>query len=277
MDSPSTTSSAKKLAALTGTIAWSEFKLRYAGSALGYFWSLAKPLMLFTVLYTVFHKLLRLGEGVEHFPEMLLLGIVMWTFFAESTLASVSILVTRADLLRKVAFPAIVLPVSVALTAVMAMLFNLVAVLALLAFSDIHPTVSWFWIPLLFIELFAVTIGVSLILSALYVNLRDIGQLWDVLSQLLFYATPIIYPITLLTGTGGGDDGYPLLARLALLNPMGQIIEQTKRILVLGESGSIADVLPGAWYAAPPLIAVGLLTVGVLVFQRSSYRMVESL
>lgn len=270
------TTSTKKLMALTGTIAWSEFKLRYAGSALGYFWSLAKPLMLFSVLYTVFYKLLRLGEGVEHFPEMLLLGIVMWTFFAESTLASVSILVTRADLLRKVAFPAIVLPISVALTAVLAMLFNLAAVLGLLAFSNIHPTVHWLWIPLLFLELFAVTIGVSLILSALYVNLRDIGQLWDVLSQLLFYATPIIYPISLLTGSGS-DDGYPLLARLALLNPIGQTIEQTKRILVLGESGSISDVLPGAWYAVPLLLAVGLLAVGVLVFQRSSYRMVESL
>ncbi len=264
-----------RLVHITKALAWSEFKLRYAGSFLGYFWSFAKPLMLFGVLYGVFHVLLRLGEGVERFPETLLLGIVLWSFFTEATAGGVVVLVARADMLRKVAFPAVALPIAVTLTATFALFFNLVTVLVLLLTVGIEPTVYWLWLPFLLAELFLTTLGVSLILSALYVTMRDIGQLWDVLSQLLFYATPIIYPLVLVPAS---VDGLPFSPRaLVMCNPIAQIIEQTKLIVVYGESGSLSDVLGGWHVLIPYAMFVAVLTCGILLFRRASVRMVEQL
>lgn len=265
-----------QLASVVRTIAWSEFKLRYAGSALGYFWSVAKPLMLFSVLYLVFHRLLRLGQGVDRFPEMLLLGIVLWSFFAETTTGCVTVLVQRADLLRKVSFPAIALPLAVAATASIAFAFNLATVMVLLFVSGITPTWHWLWFPLLLAELLVTTVGVSFVLSSLFVTLRDIGQLWEVVAQLLFYATPIIYPISLLPTVhvlGHSVDLQPW----AMINPIGQVIEQGRRILVLGSDGTIGDVLPGLMYLVPLAVSVSVFAVGFLLFQRASVRMVEQL
>src|SRR5438045_959714 len=98
---------------LTGTLARSEFKLRYAGSALGFFWSVAKPLAMFGILYFAFNYVMKFGDGVDRYPLQLLLAIVLWTFFAEATQASTAVLVARADMIRKIAFPRIVLPLSV--------------------------------------------------------------------------------------------------------------------------------------------------------------------
>lgn len=265
------------LLSITRTLAWSEFKLRYAGSVLGYFWSFAKPMMLFGVLYVVFHRLLRLGEGVAHYPEGLLTGIVLWTFFAETTLGSVAVLVQRADMLRKVAFPAVALPIAVATTATFALFFNFATILGLLLASGIHPTIHWLWLPLLLTELYLITLGAALVVSALFVTMRDIGQLWEVMVQLLFYATPILYPLTLLSAAP--ISGHTIVSQrmLSLFNPIGQTIEQTKRILVLGQSGSIGDILPGGWIVVPYLVGVVLLASGVALFRRASVRMVEQL
>ena len=261
---------------ITRTLAWSEFKLRYAGSVFGYAWSIAKPLMLFGVLYVIFHKMLRFGEGVPRFPEALLLGIVLWTFFAETTMGSVIVLVQRADMLRKVSFPNIALPVAVAATASFALFFNLATVLVMLVALGVTPTWHWLLFPLLAAELFLVTLGVGLILSSMYVTMRDVGQLWDVLVQLLFYATPILYPLSLLS-----TDTVPVLgvtwAELSMMNPMAQIIEQSRRILVYGESGGIGDLLPGALVAVPYALAAIILIGGLLLFRRASVQMVEAL
>lgn len=265
------------LLTITRTLAWSEFKLRYAGSALGYFWSFAKPMLLFGVLYVVFHRLLRLGEGVPRYPEGLLLGIVLWTFFAETTLGSVAVLVQRADMLRKVAFPSVALPVAVATTATFALFFNFITVLGLLIASGIEPTMHWFWLPLLLVELYLITLGAALVVSALFVTMRDVGQLWDVMVQLLFYATPILYPLTLLSAEPV-IDRLGISARMAaLFNPMGQTIEQMKRILVLEQSGDLGDVLPGLWILVPYCVGLTIVIAGVLLFRRASVRMVEQL
>jgi ABC-2 type transport system permease protein len=265
----------RQLATITRTLAWSEFKLRYAGSALGYFWSVAKPMMLFGVLYLVFHRMLRFGEGIPRFPEMLLLGIVLWTFFAETTSGSVTVLVQRADMLRKVAFPPIALPFAVAATASLALLFNLGTVMLLLLVSGVRPTIHWLWFPALAGELFLVTLGVGLIISALFVTMRDIGQVWDVMSQLLFYATPIIYPLAMLSDSPIiGDVSWRMIA---VFNPMGQIIEQSRLILVQGESGSLSAVLPGAWIIVPYAIVAASVVIGAILFKRASVQMVEQL
>lgn len=271
-----TTFSLRKLSALTGTIAWSEFKLRYAGSVLGYFWSVSKPLMLFAVMYVVFSKVLRFGDGIAHYPVMLLLAIVLWTFFSETTTAGVSILVSRADLLRKVSFPSVALPVAVGITASLAMAFNLLAVLAISFAVGIEPTRYWLLLPFLLLELFLVAIGVTLVLSAMFVYFRDIGQIWEVVSQALFYGSPIIYPLALIPA-GTLPTTTIQWKAVVLVNPLAQIIEQSRRIMVQGSNGSLSDVLTGRWVLVPYLLAALTLLMGGLLYRRVAPRMVEML
>lgn len=269
------TFSLRRLAAISMTIGWSEFKLRYAGSAMGYFWSVSKPLIMFAVLYTVFSKVLRFGEGIPYYPLMLLLGIVLWSFFAETTGAGVTVLVAKADLLRKVSFPSIVLPISVAITASLAMAFNVLAVFVFVLGNDLTPTWSWLLLIPLGLQLCVFTVGVTLMLSAAYVYFRDIGQIWEVLAQALFYATPIVYPLRIVPDTQiiGG-----LTVRIALLcNPIAQIIEQSRRIIVDGTQGGLADVLGGGWLIVPYLITLGTFVVGVALYAHIQDTVVERL
>src|SRR5205807_2515689 len=106
---------------LTVTLATTDFKLRYFGSALGYVWSLVRPLLFFGVLYVVFTQIFSLGKSIPHYPVYLLTSIMLWNFFIETTSGSVQCLLAREGLLRKMRFPRLVIPLSVALTA----LFNL--------------------------------------------------------------------------------------------------------------------------------------------------------
>lgn len=251
---------------LTGILARSEFKLRYAGSALGFFWSVAKPLAIFGILYFAFSYVLRFGEGVDHYPQQLLLAIVLWTFFAETTMASTTVLVARADMIRKIAFPRIVLPLSVSGTAILAMLFNLTAVLAICMAGGVFPTLDWLWLPLIVLELIVYTIGISLLLAALFVRFRDIGQIWDLGAQLLFYATPIIYPITLVPEH---------LRTIVMSNPLAQIIQDARGVVIAPTTGTGREDLSLAVQLIPFGIAAVTVALGWFVFQRAADRVAE--
>lgn len=256
------------LFSLTRTLALSEFKTRYAGSVLGYFWSVSKPFALFGVLYVIFTHVLRFGTGIEHYPVMLLVAIVLWSFFLEVTSSSLAVLVARSDLLRKVSFPRLALPVSVSITAALALVFNLVAVVAFMLLNGVEPRLEWLWFPVLLVELYACALGVGLILSVLYVGLRDIGQVWELVAQLLFYSTPILYPLSLVPER---------FQSWMLFNPVAQIIQQSREVLVGPQSGVARDALDGWLVAIPYAIAVVLLLGGIVMFQRAAPRIAERL
>lgn len=204
-------------------IAAIDFKLKYAGSALGYVWSVVKPLALFTMLYLVFTKIFRLGGISEYYPLSLLLGIVLFTFFGDATSLGMSSIVAREGLLRKLAFPRLIIPTSATLGAAMTLCVNLVVVAVFVAWNQIPPRLSWFLIVPLLLELYVFTLGVALVLATLFVRLRDIGQVWELVTQLLFYATPIIYPVGFL----------PEWARtIAFLNPLTQILQDIRALVI---------------------------------------------
>jgi ABC-2 type transport system permease protein len=261
---------AARFLVLVRALTLTDFKLRYAGSVLGYFWSLARPLLLFGVMYVAFSMVLRFGEGVENYPLMLLVGLVLWTYFAETTSAAISILVSRADVLRKIAIPLITLPVSVSLTALLGLLLNLVAIAVFIFVGGIAPTWSWLWFPLLVVELYAFTLGVSLILSALYVPFRDMGNIWGVLSQALFYASPIIYPITLVASLNP-DWIEPIMA-----SPISQMIYQSQSVLI-GGVDPITELLPGWTILVPYATVVATLAMGLLLYRHRSATLTERL
>jgi len=248
-------------------IAAVEFKIKYAGSALGYLWSLAKPLSYFAVLWFVFGRVFK--TGIEDFPAYLLIGIVIYTFFVDAGGLALASVVNRGPLLRRLAFPPIIIPFSVVMTALMTFCVNAVAVAVFLAFSSVTPTLEWLLIPLLIVELLVFVLGIGLFLAAMFVRFKDIGPLWELSAQLLLFATPVMYPMTL----------FPTWAQvLAFLNPLVQVMQDI-RFIILGEGAPhliAADVLGGpAGHLLPIMIAILTFVIGLLVFRRDAPKFAE--
>ena len=255
---------------LTFTLAITDFKLRFFGSVLGYLWQLIRPLMLFGVLYTVFTQIVRLGSGVELYPVALLLGIVMFTFFSEATGGALSSLVDREALIRKVDFPRLAVPLSAVLTALMNVALNLIAVLVFLVLAGGSIRLTWLEVPFLIAALAVFTAGLGMLLSALFVRYRDIKPIWEVALQILFYGTPIFYPIDIVV------DRSELLAKAMMLSPFAAIVQQARHALIAPSHPS-ATAVAGWWILGTVAIFVGVIVLGYRVFTKRAPNIAEQL
>lgn len=211
----------KKNIRILKEIAISDFKVRYQNSLLGYFWTLVKPLLLFAVLYVVFSIFMRFP--VENYQLYLLLGIVIWNFFAEATSIALRSFETKQSLITKIYFPRIIIVIASTLTSFLTFLLNMIVFFVFLALADIGFGMSFFFFIFYVVELYFVILGVSLILSVLYIRFRDLSHIWDVLLQIGFWMTPIIYPISMV------PDAYH---RLIYLNPLARLIEYSRSIFI---------------------------------------------
>ena len=211
----------RRVAHLTLTLAVMEFKLRFFGSVLGYFWQLMRPLMLFGILYAVFTQFVKLGEGVDYYPAILLTGIVLYTFFADATSGSVTAVLDRENLVRKIEFPRLVVPLSVITLAYFNLALNLTAVLVFVLITGVDPRLEWLALPLMLFPLGAFAGGLAMLLSALYVRFRDLQPIWEVVVQIPFYASPILYVIEILPT-------LTLQHLVIWLNPLAAILVQAR-------------------------------------------------
>jgi ABC-2 type transport system permease protein len=254
---------------LTVTLAATEFKLRYFGSILGYLWSLMRPLLFFGVLLVVYTKVFKAGTSQPDYPLYLLTGIILWTFFMEATVGSVPSLVAREGLLRKMRFPRLVVPFSVVLTAMFNLGTNLIAVLAFAFILGDWPRISWLEMPLIVLLWAILAAGIGMLLSVLYVRARDIQPIWDVITQILFYGSPIIYPIA----------KYPLSAqKWGVLNPIAMLASQMNHAFVTHAVPSAATIATSPFRLLAPLaIIFGLFGLGLFVFHREAPRIAENL
>ena len=255
---------------LTWLLAVTEFRLRFFGSVLGYLWQLARPLMLFGVLYVIFTQVVKFGvEPIAHYPVYLLMALVVFQGFAEATSRSVQMVVTRENLVRKVHFPRLVIPLSVVLTSCFNLALNLVAVFAFVLISGIEPRLEWLWLPVLLVPLVALAAGVAMLLSALYVRFRDVSPIYEVVLQVLFYGTPIFYSVE--TVPGSVQTAY-------MCNPLAAIIEQLRHAIVDPQAPTAAEAIGGAaWLLVPAGIVVVLFALGFWVFNREAPRVAEEL
>ena len=144
-------------------IAVTEFRRTYLGTALGYLWSLARPLLLFAVLLLVFTQAFDLGDRVQQYPVLLLFNIVLFSFFQEATTQAVPSIVTQESIVRKTQFPRLVIPLAVVVTSALNLTVNLVVVLAFLLFSGVEPMWTWLLFPLVLVLLFVLTTAVAMI------------------------------------------------------------------------------------------------------------------
>jgi len=252
------------------TLAKTDWKVRFFGSALGYGWSLLRPLLLFGIVYFVFSYVIGAGETVEYYGVLLLLGMILYFGFAEISGGALTSMVDRESLLRKVGFPRAVVPLSVALVATMNLALNLIVLAVFVVASGVNPRWTWLLLPLPFVLLLVFATGVAMLLSALYVRYRDVQPIWDVVLQALFYATPILYPIELLAAK------YDTLAKIALLNPIAALIQEARHLLT--GAPSLSESLGStALIAAPVAILVGVTMLGFWVFDRMAPRAAEEL
>jgi ABC-2 type transport system permease protein len=243
-----------------------DFKLKYADSVLGYVWSLAKPMALFSVLYVVFGRFMSLGVGFHGYPTYLLMGVVLWTFFIDATNTTLTSIVARGSLLRRLSFPRLVIPISMTLTSTMTFAVNLIPLVAFIAWNHLTPRLTWLLLIPLLAELYIFTLGMSLILATLFVRFRDVGQLWELLGQLLFYASPIIIPVGFLP---------PWSQPIVFLNPFVQIMQDIRGIVVYTLPGSAtinaSDRLGSVGGRIDPIvIALLTLALGLYLFRRES-------
>lgn len=304
----------RRFVSLTYTLASTDFKLTYFGSVLGYVWSLMRPLLFFGVLYYVFTEIFHVGAGVPYYSVELLLAIILWTFFLQATVGSVQSMLGREGLLRKMRFPRLVVPLAITLTSLFQLTTNMVPIFVLAIASGIKPTLAWLELIPVIILLAILASGIGMLLSVLYVRARDIAPIWDVISQLLFYASPIIYPVfyynhsvihyygkdclfnsqsdsyrNTITGKICGTSNVPIgnnlhlhfIGHFLMSSPVAALIAQARHALVGGPEGanpSAVFALGGWEFALIPLgIILAVFALGVAVFHHEAPRISENL
>lgn len=230
---------------------------------LGYIWSLLRPLAIFVILYIVFTRFLDVGRGVPHYPVYLLLGIVLWNFFIEVTTGSVSVIVAKSELIRKINFPRYVIILATSFSALINLTLNFIVVFVFMYFNhvDFRPVALLF--PLLVVELFVFSLALAFFLSAAFVRFRDITYIWDVIIQGAFYATPILYPLSKIPVSA---------AKILMISPAAQIIQDMRYVLVTDQTQTISSLYHNPRMRLIPVALVLVIAVIAATYFRSRAR-----
>lgn len=248
-----------------------DFKLRYQGSLLGYAWSLLKPLLLFLIMFTVFGLMIKIGS-VEHYSVYLLLGIVLWTFFNESTSQGMNSIINRGDIIRKIKFPKYILVLSATISSLINLILNMTIVVILMIFNGIDINISSLTIAIFIIEIYILSLGLSLFLSSLNVRYRDTNHIWEILMQAGFYLTPVLYPLSLVL------DQNQFFAKILLMNPVAQAIQDSRYYLITHDTKTINNVFDNhAYYLIPYIIVIIILITGIIYFKKKSKYFAEEI
>jgi len=258
---------------LTFNIARTNWKLRFFGSVLGYFWQLMRPMLLFGVLYVFFTKIAHVSETGGFYGAQLLGSIVLFTFFAEVTAGAVRSLLDNENIVRKIEFPRLVIPVSIALESLFNLALNLVVVFVFAIAAGVRPMMTWLELPLIIGLLTLLAIGFAMLLSAAFVYFRDIAPIWEVFSQILFYASPVIIPLSAVK-----KHLSAALLHVYMLNPIAVVLQQFRHAMINHAALSSGQALGSqVRLLGPVAISVGVFVAGFVVFNRTAPRVAENL
>jgi len=260
----------ERFAALVWTIAVSQFKLKFYGSALGYVWQLMRPLLMFGVLYLFFTQILRFPE-VQYYPVVLLQGIVIFTFLSEATVGSVAALVENEILVRKIQFPRLAVPFAIVLSALFNLLINYIVVFLFLIIQGGSPQWTWLYeFPILLALLVILTTAISSLLSALFVRYRDIRPIWEVLLQTIYFISLVLIPVEAIKDA--------TLQKLLLISPFACLVEQLRHAVISASAPTVLEIFGSPWLLAIPVtLAVALCVIAFIVFDRMAPKVAEEL
>lgn len=243
-------------------MALTDFKIKYDNSVLGYMWSLLKPLLMFGTLFIVFSVFVR--WEVENYKLYLLLGIILWNFLAEVSLNSMVMLEAKASILKKIYFPRWIIIIASSLTSLLTLLLNMVVFFIFFVLSGTHFQSSAWLLAVYLLELYMLVVGLALLLCALFPKFRDVHHIWEVFVQLGFWATPIIYPISIVPEK---------FHKLIFLNPVARII-QGCREAIIGPKGEFSNLTNHIIIMS---VSVCLFAIGLAMFNRLSRSFAEDL
>lgn len=240
-------------------LAKTDFKIRYNGSILGYIWALLKPLLIFLILNFVFSNVF--GRNIPHYSINLLTGIILWNYFSEGTMVGMTSLLSKANLITKVKVSKWTIVLASIINSTITFAINLVILLAFFIYFRISPSLISIGLALVFfILIYLLIVGFSLITAPLFLKYRDLNQVWEVLLTLGFYASPIIYPLSLI----------PVRYQPYLwINPMSYLIHYTKLALVDGQLISFDRM------AILVIIIAIILVIGIIVFNKMHKKVAE--
>jgi ABC-2 type transport system permease protein len=248
----------KRIWQLVRVLTGMEIKLRYGDSALGYIWTIGKPMALFSILYVVFGRMVG-GVAPPHYALYLVIGLMLWTFFASGVGLTMTSLVANGTLLRKLPFPRIVIPLAASMTSFVTFGLSLIAIAVFVAVNGLVPRLNWLLLIPLILELYLFVLGLGLVLGVMYVRLRDVVQVWDLVVQLLFFLSPIIYSFKMVP---------PRARQIMLLNPFTQVMQDVRGIIDYPNHDVIAA--PAAFSPLrilPLVIWAFTLALGILMFK----------
>lgn len=245
-----------------------DFKIRYQGSALGYLWSLLKPLFLFAILYIVFTFIIPLGKDVEHFAVYLIIGVVFWNFFNEATTIGAGAVVAKGDLMRKISIPRYLVVMASSFSALINLGLSLIVVFIFALLNGITPSIEWLLIVPLALEVFVFALGVSFFLSAAFVKYRDITYIWEVVLQAGFYASAIIYPLSKVPEE---------FHKWFFINPMVQIMQDARYAVATQSEATIWSTVSFP-YTFIPFVVIGIVgVIGWVYFKKKSKYFAEDI
>ena len=238
----------------------SDLKVKYQSSALGFAWSLLNPLLLMLVLYFVFSNIFRFEQ--EHFALYLLVGIISWRFLANGTMSSMLAIVGKPSLVTKIYIPRQVLVLSTVLSSFISSILEFCVLVPLLFLFGANLSLNILFFPVVHVMYFFIVYGVSLILASLYVYYRDLNQIWDVLLQLGFFLSPIVYPLSTV------PEKY---LSYYMLNPATVVMQIYRESLLYCKTPSISSI---AFVLASGVV---MLLVGSIIFKRLERRFAEEI
>jgi lipopolysaccharide transport system permease protein len=242
-------------------LAWSDFKLRYNTSILGFLWSFIKPLMLLLVLYVVFSKVINLE--IPHYPLFLLYGIIIWNYFYESTSIAMKNLESKRSLIRNVYFPRYILVISSTLNVYISLIVNILLFIVISIIAGLELSIlSVMMLFLACLMLLLLTLGLSFLLASYYPKYRDLDHIWSVVLQIGFFVTPIIYTVSMLPER---------FMFIYMLNPLALIIMHSRDYILLEKIAPTSDILIGI------SLSVALLVFGMIIFHFRSKFMGEEI
>ncbi len=244
-----------------------DFRLRYQSSALGYLWSLLRPLFLFIILYLIFAVFLGIGRDIPHWPIALLLGIVLWNFFTEVTSGGLGAVVNRGSLLRKLNFPRYIVVISGTVSAFINLMLSMIIIGIFMVVNGVEISWTMLLFPFVIVQLFIFSLGLAFFLGALNVKFRDTKYIWEILSRGLFYASAVLYPISRI-----GEKSHEAAVGL-LINPAAQTIQDARFLLINHDIPNMFSITNNVWLAVlPVLISIVVFVAGALYFRsRSPY------
>lgn len=237
-----------------------ELRSRYKGSFLGFLWTFVNPLLQLIVYSIVFPIILRNNQ--ENYPMFLFVALLPWIFLTASIQGATTSIVGGANLVKKIYFPRLILPLSVVCTNLINYIFGLSIVFIGLLVTGVHLTLNVFWLPVVLAIEFIFAFGLALIFSALYVKFRDLEHIVGIITMVWFYLTPIVFDV----------DIFPKqMSDVIIYNPMVPIINAFRNILLYGKQPDWASLMYGV------IVGMVLLIIGVFVFCKSEKSFAEEL